>query len=393
VTGWPRITPKVNKPSRIYALALDRFPDSFGGDMTAFLEHSGNQDPLADDYAPSVRPGTVAMRRKQILQIASALVMSGYPISQITSLASLTEPANAKAALRVLLNRKRGVTTPYLGQQAQLLRTIAKHWAKADADQLKALGGFRTGLTIKRRWMTPKNRARLRQFDLPENLHALLNLPAKVFEEVSRGKSSDRMSALRVMLASAVELLIVAPMRIDNLTSLDLERHIVVVNGVRGATRHIVIPAGDTKMDTPFEMEIPARTLKLLDEYIGTYRSRLCAVENQWLFPGAGGQRRSTVSFATAISKFILRETGLVMNAHLFRHIAAKLHLTAHPEDIETVRRLLGHSSSSSIIRGYSELRTGQAFQRYDHTISQLRGEDVPTLRPRISPQGRKKQP
>jgi integrase len=391
VPGWPRIASKAEKSGRLYALAPDAFPASFGDDLTAFLEHSGNQDPLADDFGPSVRPSTVAMRRKQILQIASALVLSGLPIGQITSLGALTNQVNAEAALRALLSRKRGATTPYLGQQAQLLRTIAKHWVKADVDELQVLARFSSRLAIKRRWMVPKNRARLRQFDSPENLRALLSLPARVFQEVGRGKSSDRKSALRVMLAFAVELLIVAPMRIDNLTGLDVERHIVVVQGARGETRHIVIPADDTKMATPFEMELPAESLRLLTQYLSAFRPLLCAVENQWLFPGPAGQRGSTVSFSTAISRFIRRETGFVMNVHLFRHLAGKVHLTAHPEDIETVRRVLGHSSSATIIRAYSELRTDQAFQRYDATVSRLRDEERRTPRPRISHRGRDK--
>ena len=383
VPGWPRLTPKVDPTGRAYALAMDAFPTSFGEDAKAFLDHSGNQDVLADDYAPSVKPSTVAMRRKQILQCATALVRSGFPIEQITSLAILTQPANAKAALRYLLDRKGGTTTPYLGQQAQLLRTIGKHWVKAGPDQVTALAGFTAGLsTKKQRGMTEKNRKRLRQFDLDENVRALLHMPASIFTALGKEGAIDRGHALRAMFALAVRLLIVTALRIDNLAGLDIGRHLVEHRRGRSRTVHIVIPPEETKTSVPFEKELAEGTVRLLDIYRSRYRPLLCPVDNPWLFPNHLGGRRCTVTFSTAISKFILREAGLKMNAHLFRSLAVKLHHAQHPEDIETPRQLLGHKTSATTLNAYAELRTDAANKRYDETLAKLLALYQPPIKP-----------
>lgn len=373
VPGWPRLAPKVDPTGRTYALAMDAFPTSFGEDAEAFLDHSGNQDVLADDYAPSVKPSTVAMRRKQTLQCATALVRSGFPIEQITSLAILTQPANAKAALRYLLNRKGGTTTPYLGQQAQLLRTIGKHWVKAGPDQVTALAGFTAGLSTKKQGgMTEKNRKGLRQFDLDENVRALLHMPASIFTALGKEGAIGREHALRAMFALAVRLLIVTVMRVDNLAGLDIGRHLVEHRRGRSRTVHIVIPPEETKTGVPFEKELLEGTLVLLDFYLTKYRPLLCPIDSPWLFPNHLGGRRCTVTFSSALSKFILRNTGLKMHAHLFRHLGIKLLHAEHPHDIETARRMLGHTTSTTTTKAYSDLRNDAANKRYDETLAKL---------------------
>ena len=312
------------------------------------------------------------MRRKQILQIATVLVLAGIPARQIVSLAALTEPDNAKRALRFFLDRAGG-KTKYLHQQATLLKTIARHWVKAPDEQIEKLAGFASNLHVKQTGMTDKNRARLRQFDNIANVLALANLAPRVFQEVKKADDGLRRNAVRVMLAMAVELLLVAPMRIDNLAGLDLDRHLAQVQVGRSTATHIAIPAAETKNSRPFELELSAMTLRLMSIYRQTYRARLAPSGSSLLFPNEMAQRRSTIAFAQAIAAFIERETGIKMNVHLFRHLSAKLHLEKHPADIETVRRVLGHSSTVTTLRAYADLRTKSAFDRYGAIIANLR--------------------
>ena len=227
VPGWPAVDFLVPSLSRAYALAADRFPASFLADVDAFSAHSGNQDPFAEDYAPSIRPSTVALRRKQVFQVASGLVASGMAIERIVDLGVLVEPENARVALRHLLDRKGGAKGTGLAQQALLLRTIARHWVKADERAVHKLRGFAAGLAPKKEGMVKKNRDRLRQFDLPANVDTLLRLPARVLREVEASNTGSHLDAVRVMFALAVEILTVAPMRVQNLCELDIDRHII----------------------------------------------------------------------------------------------------------------------------------------------------------------------
>lgn len=61
------------------------------------------------------------------------------------------------------------------------------------------------------------------------------------------------------------------------------------------------------------------------------------------------------------------------MNVHLFRYLATKLHLETYPEDIETVRQILGHRSITTTLRSYTDIKTAAAFRRYDDIIAGLR--------------------
>jgi integrase len=175
------------------------------------------------------------------------------------------------------------------------------------------------------------------------------------------------------MFALAVALLTAAPVRVNNLAGLQIERHFVHTRN--GATRvlHLVIPAAETKNSEPYEVEVPKGTAALLARYLATYHPRLSPGSSPWLFPNDVGERRDTTAFATEIVAFVLRETGIQMNVHLFRHLAAKLYWEKYPEDIETVRRMLGHKSITTTLRYYAEMKSTAAFRRYDEVIRGLR--------------------
>ena len=70
--------------------------------------------------------------------------------------------------------------------------------------------------------------------------------------------------------------------------------------------------------------------------------------------------------------------TGLEVHPHLFRHLAAKLHLEAHPGDYETVRRLLGHKKMDTTVGFYAPISTKAAYASYAKVLNGYgRGTDV----------------
>ena len=371
--GWPGQAVPVPSFSRRYALDWDSFPAAFGTDCRAFLDHGANQDPFADDYAPSVKLSTVAMRRKQILQLASVLVLAGTPVQGITGLACLVAPDNARLALRFLRDRAGGRESKYLHQQALLLKTVARHWVKAPARDVDLLRQFAARLAPRQVGMVERNRAKLRQFDDPGNVGRLLGLPARVFDELALRDRGLRQDALRAMFALAVELLIVAPMRVSNLVGLQLGRHLVTSPGRHGGIVHLRIPPAETKTGEPFEALLRARTVGLLTTFTGRYRGRLTAVPSSTLFASPGGGTRDAVTFGQALGAFVRRETGLLVNPHLFRHLAVKLLLDENPGDIETARRILGHRSSATTERAYADRSAAAAHRRYDDMIDRRR--------------------
>ncbi len=373
IPGWPQFRVSVPDGTRRYAYAWDHFPPSFGVDAEDHLEHLAIEDPFSPDYVKSLSSATIEGRRQQILQIASALVLSGFPAEQVTGLAALVRPENAELALHFFWDRAGQQKTEGLYQQAILLRSIARHWVKLSGPELKAIEDLSGRFATKKNGMTEKNRALLRQFDDEVNVDALLALSSRVLREVQAKDRGGRRDAGRVALALAVESLIVAPMRIKNLTLLEHERHLLPTRYGAAPVMHLVLAGEEVKNKEPYEMPLPKRTAEFLALFLKEYHHRLTPVPSPWLFPGYGGGQRHVEAFSRQISEFVLRETGIRKHVHLFRHLAVKLYLEAHPGDLETARRLLGHTSLRTTMRSYADIKTAASFRRYDEMLDARR--------------------
>ncbi len=372
VPEWPQTVIPIERHSRFYSFAWTAFPASFGKDVDDYLAQCAVTDIWSEHSKKASRPKTIELRRRQLRQLASLLVLSGFPIEEVTSLAVLTKLENARAALQHQEARKDGVVPRSLAEHAWLLKTIARNWTK-DPVSAEALGNLAPRLQIASREMTERNTARLRQFGVQSNVDALLNLPARVFAEAEAETIVTLKTARRVALALAVDLLTVMPLRINNLTGLEFDRHIIVLGRGKHQEMLIVIPAAEFKTGKTFEMRVPQSVVERIDRYTERYLPVLAPQGCAQLFVSPTGGRRSTGAFSRAISDFVKQETGLIMNAHLFRPLAGKLHLEEHPEDMETVRRLLGHERSDTTRRYYVEARTTRHMQRFTDMIEQRR--------------------
>jgi integrase len=385
VSGWPAVAVKLPGNARHYSFAWSDFPASFVADIESFLGRSGGGGPFADDYVRAQRPGTIQLQRRQLQQMASHLVLSGVPIDKVTSLAVLADLHHARTILEAAHKRLctgKSSGTQHLHGMALLLKVIAQHWVKAPPELVEKLARFARQAAPASRGMTDKNRSRLRQFDSQQNIQALLDLPRRVFREL-KAKDPDRQDGLRALNALAIELLIAAPMRITNLAGLDQARHLLRIGRGAGSVLHIVIPGNETKTGEPFEVTVPTETAALLGTYRTRYLPLISTAPTPLLFPNQNGSLRSAMAFSRSITDFIKRETGLVMNVHLFRHAAVTLYLQSHPEDLETARRILGHKSLNTTMRFYAEIKTTASFRRYDDVINNLRSRPLMRRQPR----------
>ena len=75
------------------------------------------------------------------------------------------------------------------------------------------------------------------------------------------------------------------------------------------------------------------------------------------------------------MGKVIYRETGLVVNAHLFRHFAGMLYLQQRPGAYEAVRRILGHKKLDTTTSFYTDLESKWAIRHYDEVVLSRRGK------------------
>ena len=189
--------------------------------------------------------------------------------------------------------------------------------------------------------MSKKNVERLGQFDHWENVVLLVSL-APVLMQRANENPVGRNSALAAMHAAALAILLSCPMRVKNLASLDLERHLRPHLKGTHTIYGIRIDGVEVKNGEPIEVVLNAKMSRLLHRYITQFRPQLSEAKGSALFPRqSDGGPRMPGNLSNELMARINRETGLAVHPHLFRHLAAMLNLKERPGDFETVRRML----------------------------------------------------
>jgi integrase len=372
VDSWPRVSVSAPDRRNRWTLPLTSFPESFRQDCKDWCDRLAGRDLLEEMSFRPARPITVEHRKFQIRSFASALVLRGRDPSTITSLRDLVEIEAFKEGLKFLIERRGGRSTSAISHLARSLKAIARHHLHLDRDYLDKLGAIIRRLESGRRGLTETNRARLRQLDDLQNLEALLRLPRDLMANAARNQRPHS-GAVEAQIAVAIEILTMAPMRIGNLVTLDLERNLVRPG--RGGAMHLVIEPEEVKNSEPLDYPLPPQSIELIERYLREFRPRLAPGRSTALFPGRGGGPKVPRGFAEQISDTIHSYTGMRINVHLFRHIAAKLYLDANPGGYEVVRRVLGQRSINTTVRFYTGLETASAVRHFDATILSLRKE------------------
>ena len=291
-----------------------------------------------------------------------------------------------KQKIKVIFQAKlSGLTSVNLAEFYGLVacQHVADGWAQplhGSYDECQTWKAVCKRLDVGRGGLTAKNTSLLRQFDDKDNVAALIHLSERLLAEAQKNAKPTLRDALPVQTALCIELLLMMPMRISNLARLDLDRHIILPKRSGGPV-HISIASGEVKNDVGIEAELPAPTVRLLLIYLKTYRSLLLRAPSSWLFPGEAASHKSLTGLAVQIKETIARKTGLRVNAHLFRHIAAKLYLTQNPGAYGVIRLVHGHKSVETTTRHYCGTETAAAMRHFDENVLQLRKIYRPKLR------------
>jgi integrase len=170
------------------------------------------------------------------------------------------------------------------------------------------------------------------------------------------------------MYATAIEILLVCPLRCGNLVALRLDRHLRRPDPRKGRFTHIVIPGHEMKNDKALHWPIPPETQRIIETYLTRFRSHLMTPENPYLF-GVKDKQRRPDSFGRYLSAIITRETGAEFNPHLARHFAARNFLQANPGQYEIVRQVLGHKDIKTTTTFYISDEGEAAAEHFDRTV------------------------
>ena len=364
--------------SRAYTLKWSDLPASLKKDVDAFHEACRNPDPFDPDAPSPVRQATIEQRDRMIRRLATAAVKLGECANELVGLQALITPDRVKKALTFFYDRNCGKASTQAHEMAQLAVTIAKYWLKLDEEEFRKLRGYAKQLRqklkeLKCQGLSEKNDKRVRQFRNEGVLCALFDLPYKIIAGEVK-KAPDSRSALRIQTALAIAILSVAPMRIQNLRTLDRDDHFVSAFSDKDPILQIRIKPKDVKNNAELIYPVPDEIYEHLELYMNKYQPLLTNGHlSSLLFPGRSGAPKAANSLRRNITNMIRKELGLQVNPHLFRHLAAYLFLNRHPGHYEEVRRILNHKNIKTTIESYIDSEATEAFERYDNIVLGIR--------------------
>ncbi|WP_183073536.1 site-specific integrase [Roseinatronobacter ekhonensis] len=372
IAGWPQIELTLPRRQKICKRPDADLPPLFLEDLEAHLERMSKPDIFAEEsMARALRPHTIQAYRRQLKRFVSELLNAGVPTEELCCVSALCDPARAEIGLRRMVAQNGGDTNKLIAEIAALLRNLSsKLGLSTEVREQLAKLAKRVAVPAQK-GMTRKNRERLRPLQDDKTLLKLLNLPDKVFAR-AKGKTKPYMAALARETALAIALLTNCPLRIKNIAEINLEQHLQHMGDGRV---FLLIEEEDAKTRQPMQFELPKDLVHMLKKHLATRSPHMCAKGSVWLFPRRDGEGPITGNALSARLKALIRkEVGILMNAHLFRHLAALMWLDANPGCYEVARRILGHSSTSHTINLYSGLEAQGATQAFAALLAQQKG-------------------
>lgn len=373
-SSWPQIVLESTPNPMIYSLPWDAFPASLKAEVDLLLERLAGKDLSDEGPSRPLRPATLKMHAYELRTFASALVRQGLPAESLTSLAACLSLENYKLGLQWFYIRHGSQPSRTVHKLAANLKAIARHWLRAEEPTLLAMSKIVSRLTPPEQGMSNKNRARLRPFDSQENLQAIANLPRTIRRHLETAKSAYARKKGLSTAAMATELLLIAPLRLGNLSQLHLDHHFIRV----GDKTHLVVPKEDVKNTVDLEYELPAESMEFFDWYVSNHRK--AEPQNRYLFAGKGFSHKSAGTVRQQLMGAVKKFTDLKVNPHLFRAIAGTIYLQAYPGAYEVVRQVLGHSNIATTTRFYTGQEERRAKRHFIETVQKLR--EQPVLKP-----------
>jgi hypothetical protein len=419
VAGWPATRLTLPSMRDEYTLPFEAYPAAFQRDVEAYLEGlacRGEQELFPDDVARPRIQGprsrsprsrrqplserTIETRRYQIRQAAAALVASGHPPESLETLRDLVQPTERVRSILMFHRRRtlerrriddaggeagqqRVVRTQNLAGIGEVLRQIALFHCglPEDGDEFTRIRAWSSSVTPEQQvTMTEKNTHRLRGLMEPRTYAALLHYPATLMKWVAscgqgtatRGRHRElkpRDAALTTLYAVVMEILIICPLRRDNLARLRLDRHLHRARP-GGPITHIHLSGPEVKNREAVDWPIPPESAQLIETYLRQHRPHLADPGNPFLFPGRGPRCRAAHDIAVGLTERIKQDIGAAFNMHIMRHMAVLRYLRRHPGQYEIVRRVLGHKSVKTTIAYYAGLEVAAAAESFHALIA-----------------------
>lgn len=375
----PTLTPPPVKRTS-YWIPFDQWPVTLVADVEAFLQFLSTPSDFVTRSRKVLKPGTVHQYRHNVSMLVSALVQSGIPLEDLTSLAGVVGPEQVNLVLQYLHTRAGGKVTPLMFQLALRVRTIASwcNMRQEDLDRLNEIFQSVKDQSSRKRGMTPKNRALLDKLDDQRFADQLQLLPFILLDRAQKNAEKPWAPAL-VRTAMAIEILLICSVRRANLVDLELGKSIRKIGHGKDGFWIIERVGAEVKNEEDLRFRLDGQTVTLLETYLRDWRPRLCPVPSPWLFPAADGGCIDPKAMAYAIGTQSKRVLGIAITPHQFRHISAELYLKDNPEGIYTISQHLAHRDVNTTRHYYARPQQRQASRHFQEHV--LRSRETAQIR------------
>src|SRR5215475_9974165 len=119
-------------------------------------------------------------------------------------------------------------------------------------------------------------------------------------------------------------------------------------------SQYRMAPCRSWRINDPLECELPSYLSDRLYAFRNEIAADVIGRRPEFLFVSADGSRRTIGTLRVAIHRAVLRNVGIKITPHQFRHLAGKLHLDAYPNAHESLRQFLGHRDIKTTTRFYA---------------------------------------
>lgn len=358
---------------RHLARRLGTYPASLGEDIERYLKRLREPD-LFSGEGPRrpLRPTSLRNIEAHIRQTLDAAVAAGYPPEHFKGLADLIQIAVISAAVRHMIARHDGKFPSGLNNILATIMAIARHYLKLDKTIIDKIAAAQSQvgdqLGMNRPSMSEKSQRRMNQFEARDNILRLANLPMSLLKRAEKA-TGNKSGAIGAMIAAAIAILLCCPLRIKNLSNLHMKEDLTVVREGRSVIILVHVSPDKTKGRQAIDAVIEPPYSTVIARYISHHRKYAADKPSDWLFPSISGGPRTPDHLGGLLKEHVFRETGLIMNAHLFRHFSAYVFLEAHPGSYEDVRRVVGHAKMDTTTSFYAPASTKATFKRYGDVL------------------------
>jgi hypothetical protein len=395
--GWPETPAPMPAPRRSFWQPWSAFPPSLEADVDAhFAARTApkvfNIKTLFQKPTGKViRAETAAGQKRNLRALASAAVAAGVSRERLVSLQSLLEREILEPSIEYLVERRLArlrdhgasrsddklVRGHYLYNIAHQAMTLKRHFGCPESE-LADLKGCIEVLAPKHQGMAQSTSDQVDVLRQPKVFSDLFALPKRLFDELDNVEDRSAEHGWTAALGLGLAITLDTAYRRSNVTSLRFDRHFGPIDRATGRMT-VEIPAEDAKTDAVYMAELRARTVKLVERYVTTWRSLIYfSGDTQSLFPDETGGSVDPRRFASRLTRLVRRRLGVDFTMHRVRSLLASLYAEANPDDQRTAQLKLGHADRRTTEKFYISSQQRQAIRRFDEVIDSILATQAP---------------